>query len=119
MIFLTDAISRCFERQEGGQCLYWIGEDFPAFEGHFPQKPILPAVVQVQFALDALARLQGGVYQLKKVSKAKFSRPVAPNTRLGVEITPKPQNAFCAQLTLPDGQKCGQIIFEVELHEAH
>lgn len=119
MIFLTDAISRCFESREGDKYVYLIGEDFPAFEGHFPQKPILPAVVQVQFALDALARLQGGVYRLKKVSKAKFSRPVPPNTRLGVEITPKPQNAFCAQLTLPDGQKCGQIIFEVEPNEAH
>lgn len=119
MTNLQDAIALCFKGREGQKCRYEIGADFPAFEGHFPSRPLLPAVVQLLFALDALSRIEQKHCALKAVSKAKFNRPVGPESRLTVEILPKGGNVFAAQLLLEGEQKCGQILFEVTTHETH
>lgn len=117
---ITEAVSACFKQCREAQCQYFVGADFPAFEGHFPSRPILPAVVQIQFALDAACRIYHTVYRLKAVSKAKFSRPVPPNSLLTVTISSKAPGTFVAQLALEDGQKCGQVTFETEeIHETH
>lgn len=111
---ITEAVCACFKSCQENQCQYFVGADFPAFEGHFPSQPILPAVVQIQFALDALNRLYQTGFVLKTVSKAKFSRPVPPNTLLTVNAVQKAPCSFMVQLALPDGQKCGQVVLEVE-----
>ena len=66
----------------------------PFFQGHFPQKPILPGVL----SLEALAQttgllasetagdeLAGMIYYLIGIDKAKFKRPVVPGDQLMLE----------------------------------
>ena len=66
----------------------------PFFQGHFPQKPIMPGVL----ILEALAQstgllasetagdeLQGMIYYLVGIDKAKFKRPVVPGDQLMLE----------------------------------
>ena len=63
----------------------------PFFQGHFPQKPIMPGVL----ILEALAQatgllasetagdeLDGMIYYLVGIDKAKFKRPVVPGDQL-------------------------------------
>jgi 3-hydroxyacyl-[acyl-carrier-protein] dehydratase len=66
----------------------------PFFQGHFPQKPIMPGVL----ILEALAQatgllasetapgeLAGMIYYLIGIDKAKFKRPVVPGDQLILE----------------------------------
>ncbi len=68
----------------------------PFFQGHFPQKPIMPGVL----ILEALAQatgllasetagdeLAGMIYYLVGIDKAKFKRPVVPGDQLMLEAT--------------------------------
>ena len=67
----------------------------PFFQGHFPQKPIMPGVL----ILEALAQttgllasetagdeLAGMIYYLIGIDKAKFKRPVVPGDQLMIEV---------------------------------
>ena len=64
-----------------------IGAGHPAFEGHFPGRPILPGVALLAEVLEAVARdralskLVGGAPQ---VSVVKFLAPVLPGTLLDI-----------------------------------
>src|SRR4051812_34695895 len=51
--------------------------DYPAFDGHFPGNPILPAFLQIQAAVDLLA-LNGVNGSLSSVQGAKFLHPIKP-----------------------------------------
>lgn len=68
----------------------------PFFQGHFPQKPIMPGVL----ILEALAQatgllasetagneLDGMIYYLVGIDKAKFKRPVVPGDQLQLKVT--------------------------------
>jgi len=61
-----------------------IPADHPAYAGHFPGRPILPAVVLLGEALAALQAVfgPGGGWS---VSQAKFTRAVTPATALTLE----------------------------------
>lgn len=49
---------------------------FVGFDGHFPDRPILPGIVQVQAGMLTAGE---GKMTLQKVVKAKFSRIVSPD----------------------------------------
>lgn len=55
--------------------------DSPVFAGHFPSKPVLPAVVQIMMVEEALATLEHST-QLQGVRQAKFLSPIGPNLPL-------------------------------------
>jgi len=54
----------------------------PAFEGHFPGRPILPGVALIAEAMSALERATGTVARDWTLESAKFASPVVPGTRL-------------------------------------
>src|SRR5438477_12779108 len=60
--------------------------DHPAFDGHFPGNPILPAFLHVQIALDLLHEA-GRPARLSRVESAKFVRPLRPAERISIELT--------------------------------
>lgn len=55
---------------------------FVGFDGHFPDRPILPGIVQVQ---AGVLTAEEGDMMLQKVVKAKFSRVVSPDERMVVK----------------------------------
>jgi 3-hydroxymyristoyl/3-hydroxydecanoyl-(acyl carrier protein) dehydratase len=59
-----------------------IAHDHPAFRGHFPGRPILPAVVLLAEALAAVEASSGRGAEAWIVSSAKFVEPVAPGATL-------------------------------------
>ena len=68
----------------------------PFFQGHFPQRPIMPGVLILEAMAQAAGilvfRTQGdkpaasSVYYLVGIDKARFKRPVVPGDQLEVEV---------------------------------
>lgn len=59
-----------------------IPADHPAFEGHFPGRPIVPAVVLLAEVLAAIAAATARPAHEWAIANAKFLMPVAPGTPL-------------------------------------
>lgn len=67
----------------------------PFFQGHFPQKPIMPGVLILEALAQATGLLasetapdvlgKGMIYYLVGIDKAKFKRPVVPGDQLMLE----------------------------------
>ena len=61
-----------------------VNEDF--FQGHFPHKPVLPAVLMVEALTQAATLLLPGQVQLRGVNNAKFRRQVIPGDQLKLVV---------------------------------
>lgn len=55
-----------------------IRPDHPAFAGHFPGHPIVPGVVLLDEALQAIARTAGLSLDTCELRSVKFLHPLAP-----------------------------------------
>lgn len=112
---LETSLRACFERADGEKFIYFIPENFPAFEGHFPGNPLLPAVCQTGLCADALSRQTGKPLEISAVARAKFMRPVLPGARVQITLAPRPDGKTLCELADPEsGQKFSQIIVQVK-----
>jgi 3-hydroxyacyl-[acyl-carrier-protein] dehydratase len=68
----------------------------PHFEGHFPQRPVMPGVLIVEAMAQTAAVLVGRTLELvdsdalvyfMSIEEAKFRQPVTPGDQLGLFIT--------------------------------
>jgi len=93
-----------------------VNEDF--FQGHFPSKPLLPAVLTIEALTQAATLLvlssSGAHARLRGVNGAKFRRHVVPGDQLKLIVTlgssrgPLVRVAAVAEVD-------GQIVAEAEL----
>ncbi len=81
---LTDAIrgaavGEIERRADGGvRQRYVFNADFPGFAGHFPGRPILPAVLQIMAASLLVEAATGERLQPAAIERAKFVLPIVP-----------------------------------------
>ncbi|MBU0477906.1 hypothetical protein KKC91_05005 [bacterium] len=82
--------------QEIKQCMFDLAETkkgevtarflFPAefigFQGHFPDKPVLPGVCKIQAVIVMLQAWEKGNVRLKEIVLAKFLSPVSPEEEI-------------------------------------
>ena len=61
--------------------------EFIGFQGHFPEKKILPGVCQIQCALTLLEQGSGKAVVLKEVMLAKYFTPVFPDDEVTCVIS--------------------------------
>jgi 3-hydroxyacyl-[acyl-carrier-protein] dehydratase len=59
-----------------------IARDHPSYQGHFPGRPILPAVVLLGEALAAIEAATGRGPEAWTLASAKFLEPLTPGTAL-------------------------------------
>ncbi len=78
---LLPALAECQLSSQPGSAVYSFAPSFPAFRGHFPDFPLLPAVVGLAAAMEAVASAAGSSPQF--IKRAKFMRPILP----GAEVT--------------------------------
>ena len=65
---------------------YWtVPLDHPAFAGHFPGTPILPGVVLLDTALQAIASASGLALDRCEISSVKFLSPAGPGDALVIQ----------------------------------
>ena len=67
-----------------------IETDHPAFAGHFPGRPVVPAVVLLAEALAEIARATSTAVESWTVVNAKFVAPVGPGATLTLLHAPTP-----------------------------
>ena len=74
---------------DGAAQLRFSGDE-PFFRGHFPDGPVLPAVVQVAAAVHFAGRVLGRAVRLAEVTRAKFMNPTGPGRELVLAVTVEP-----------------------------
>lgn len=57
---------------------------FPGFTGHFPGRPILPAILQILTAMTLLEEQAGAELELTRVENAKFLVQLGPDQEIEV-----------------------------------
>ncbi len=66
-----------------------VPENLGWFEGHFPNFPVVPAVVQIQWVMDVARELLGKAVVLERIEGLKFKELLRPGQvfRLRVELS--------------------------------
>jgi 3-hydroxymyristoyl/3-hydroxydecanoyl-(acyl carrier protein) dehydratase len=59
-----------------------VPDNHPAFAGHFPGRPIVPGVVLLDRAIQAIGQSLGGAAAPCSIANAKFLSPVGPGATL-------------------------------------
>src|ERR1700723_3021483 len=60
--------------------------DDPTFAGHFPERPILPGVFQLEIVRMTAEWIQNRPLAVREISKAKFQRPILPGETLKLNL---------------------------------
>lgn len=68
---------------------YRFDDRFVGFDGHFPNAPILPAIVQIMTVISLAGEESGCRQRLVSVEDAKFLVPIRPDQELLVECCRK------------------------------
>ena len=58
----------------------------PVFAGHFPNRPILPGIFQLEIARMAAEWVQNCPLVVNEIVKAKFQRPIIPGETLKLSL---------------------------------
>lgn len=66
------------DTQNTFKATFRFDSSLPVFKGHFPGRPILPGVFQIELARIALEAVSKERYSIAKVHKAKFSGITLP-----------------------------------------
>ena len=80
-------------KEEDGKYIlpFSINKSSSVFEGHFPEKPILPGVVMIEITKRAMALATNTKLKLKEAGNFKFLRMIdpdgVPNAELHFSIT--------------------------------
>ncbi len=64
-----------------------VGHDLKWFEGHFPENPVLPGVVQVHWAVSLAKRFFVQEKQFRQVENLKFKSVVLPGMALVLQFS--------------------------------
>jgi 3-hydroxymyristoyl/3-hydroxydecanoyl-(acyl carrier protein) dehydratase len=79
-----------------------IAASDPAFDGHFPQHPVLPGVVLLDHVLAAARRRLGPRAWLAGIASLRWRQPVRPGDVLAIRLSTG---------------AAGEIAFEVRRHD--
>jgi 3-hydroxyacyl-[acyl-carrier-protein] dehydratase len=63
-----------------------FGADDPLFAGHFPGRPILPGIFQLEIVRMAAEWIQNRPLAVREIARAKFQRPVLPGEILKLNL---------------------------------
>src|SRR5215469_16747920 len=58
----------------------------PVFAGHFPHRPLLPGIFQLEIARMAAEWVRNRPFSIREISRAKFQRPVIPGETLKLSL---------------------------------
>ena len=100
---LNSAIGQEQEWDGGLKQLFRFAAEFIGFQGHFPDNPILPAVVQLQLGVLLAVRLSSQSFTVKTINRAKFMHPIRPEQIIMVYCkSMQDSNKYTVTITLDD-----------------
>ena len=83
---------------------YNFSKDFQGFDGHFPDHPILPAMLQIMVGRLVCSALSEMPLRVKSISRAKFLQEIPPETNVQVQVT-------CKEISTDNVQKFAVTLF--------
>jgi 3-hydroxyacyl-[acyl-carrier-protein] dehydratase len=89
------------ERREGDVAVFTVivPEDCPFFDGHFPGRPVLPAIGQLAMLTELLRRATGSALSLTGADGLRFSRQVLPGDQVEVRLgDPRAGGTACFEI---------------------
>ncbi len=98
---------------------------FPAelavFSGHFPCRPILPGILELEMVRAAMERFTGSALRLISIEKAKFLREVKPGERilLNLDFTSSGSRFSVKGKSLVEEEKAAQIELTLEKEQVY
>jgi len=96
---------------------FTFGPGFVGFEGHFPNAPILPAMVQLMTGAAACGQAAGKPLAARTVSRAKFLKPVLPGQHLEVHGSlSRTDGGYTAAVKIISGQDLASS-FQMQLDD--
>jgi 3-hydroxymyristoyl/3-hydroxydecanoyl-(acyl carrier protein) dehydratase len=86
--------------------------DDPTFAGHFPARPIVPGVFQIEMARTAAESVLGGPLGVREIRKAKFLRPILPEelVRMDLKLSDSDGAIQARAAFSVDGQRAGEAV---------
>ncbi|MFP4169378.1 MAG: hypothetical protein ACLFSY_11135 [Desulfonatronovibrionaceae bacterium] len=100
-------LSPATRQEEGWRGVFRFTPDFIGFAGHFPDRPVLPAVVQFAIATDVLGQIRGEGFEPMRVHRAKFSAVLGPGMDIAAVVGVKKEEAdivtVSCQISGPEG----------------
>lgn len=63
-----------------------FGAGDPVFAGHFPNRPLLPGIFQLEMARVAAENILNCPLTVREIVKAKFQRPILPGELVRLEL---------------------------------
>jgi 3-hydroxymyristoyl/3-hydroxydecanoyl-(acyl carrier protein) dehydratase len=63
-----------------------FGANDPVFAGHFPHRPILPGVFQLELARVVAEKVLGCPLFVREIARAKFQQPILPEETVRVDL---------------------------------
>ena len=69
-----------------GAFAFEVEPEHPAFEGHFPDQPILPGVVQVDWAIRLGGEAFGPLGDFRSLEHLKFQAVITPMEPIRLEL---------------------------------
>ncbi len=98
--------------------------EFIGFQGHFPDKPVLPGVCKIQAVIAMLQAWEKRDIRLKEIVLAKFFSPVSPEKELVFNYrkqTESNNEALIKASVTGKGKKVAElqlrVSFKNEIHE--
>ena len=112
-MFIEEAVQKSYQQTISTGYVYRIASNFPAFQGHFEDRPILPAVCQLSFCADGVSRYLKQKMQVESVKRAKFINPVLPDTLLEIQLKKRADGYWFGELLdFQTKKKFSQIILQ-------
>ena len=69
------------------EAAFMFPPELEIFSGHFPGRPIVPGVLELEMVRAAMERFTGSALRLLSVEKAKFLREVKPGERILLSLS--------------------------------
>ena len=66
-----------------------VPEESPWFDGHFPDRAVVPGIAQLEMVFDLIQRHAGRPLRLVEVNRVRFKRMIGPDDHLSVVAIPR------------------------------
>lgn len=87
---------------------YLIPANHPSLDGHFPNAPIVPGVVLLDYARELLQTWQPQI-RIKTLSQAKFLQPLPPQQSFTITLTQISEQKIKFECVRKDAKSCVSI----------
>jgi len=87
----------------------------PVFAGHFPHRPILPGIFQLEIVRLAAEWIQNRPLAVGEIAKAKFQRPILPGEtlKLSLKLTAADNQISARANFICGGQPAGEAFLKL------